>query len=340
MTEGPALFLAAPALAFLAAWAVTRSCCRPGSWLYFLDQPNERSLHVKPTPRTGGVGVMAGVMAGGVLVALAGLGSLPLAVALSGAGGLALVGLVDDRLGLPARARLLVQVLVVALYLGLAGPALPWGGALVLGVGLVWMSNLYNFMDGSDGLAGGMALFGFSILALAAAPAGQIGLALMCAGVAAAAAGFLVFNFHPARIFMGDVGSVPLGFLAGTLGLAGWQAGAWPAWFPVLAFAPFILDASVTLLRRTLRGERVWQAHRSHYYQRLVQMGLGHRRTALLAYALMGLAGAAALAALAVRPLGFSLQCAIITICLSLHLVLGYRIDRAWKRHQAGASKP
>ena len=158
-------------------------------------------------------------------------------------------------------------------------------------------------------------------------------LAAVCAGVAAAAAGFLCFNFHPARIFMGDVGSVPLGFTAGALGLVGWRSGAWPLWFPLLVFAPFILDATVTLLRRALRGEKVWQAHRSHYYQRMVQMGLGHRGTALRAYGLMAGCGAAALAGL---RMGFSLQCAIITMCITAHLIVGYRIDRAWRRHRAG----
>lgn len=331
------LAMLVPVLAFGVAWGVTRACCRPGAWLYFLDQPNERSLHVTPTPRTGGVGVMAGLLAGGALVALAGLGSLPLAAALTGAGGLALVGLADDRFGLSARLRLLAQLLVAGAYLALLGPAgggLEW---LALGLGLVWMGNLYNFMDGSDGLAGGMALFGFAAFAAAAALAGQAGLALVCTGVAAAAAGFLVFNFHPARIFMGDVGSVPLGFLAGALGLAGRESGAWPLWFPLLVFAPFILDATVTLLRRALRGERIWQAHRTHYYQRLVQMGLGHRRTALLAYALMAGTGGAGVLAL---PLGFSLQCIIITMCVSLHLALGYRIDSAWRRHQTEAPTP
>lgn len=335
MDKLPALLV--PVLAFVVAWAVTRACCRPGSWLYFLDQPNERSLHITPTPRTGGVGVMAGLLAGGALVGLAGLGSVPVGASLAGAGGLALVGLADDRIGLSARLRLLAQALVAGLYLAVLGPG---GGALevlLLGLGLVWMGNLYNFMDGSDGLAGGMALLGFSAFALAAALAGQVGLALVCSGVAAAAAGFLVFNFHPARIFMGDAGSVPLGFLAGGLGLAGRESGAWPLWFPLLVFAPFILDATVTLLRRALRGERVWQAHRTHYYQRLVQMGVGHRRTALLAYALMAGAGAAAVVAL---PLGFSLQCVIITMCVSLHLILGYRIDSAWRRHQTGAPTP
>lgn len=334
---GELLALLAPVLAFVVAWAVTRACCRPGSWLYFLDQPNERSLHVTPTPRTGGVGVMAGLLVGGALVWVAGLGSLPLGAALAGAGGLALVGLADDRIGLSARLRLFAQVLVAGLYLAVLGPG---GGALevlLLGLGLVWMGNLYNFMDGSDGLAGGMALFGFSAFALAAALAGQEGLALLCSGVAAAAAGFLVFNFHPARIFMGDAGSVPLGFLAGALGLAGRESGAWPLWFPLLVFAPFILDATVTLLRRALRGERVWEAHRTHYYQRLVQMGLGHRRTALLAYALMAGSGVGAVLALSV---GFSLQCVIITMCVFLHLVLGYRIDTAWRRHRIGAQTP
>ena len=173
-------------------------------------------------------------------------------------------------------------------------------------------------------------LWGF---AGAAALAGQSALALVCAGIAAAAAGFLCFNFHPARIFMGDVGSVPLGFTAGALGLVGWRSGAWPLWFPLLVFAPFILDATVTLLRRALRGEKVWQAHRSHYYQRMVQMGLGHRGTALRAYGLMAGCGAAALAGL---RMGFSLQCAIITMCITAHLIVGYRIDRAWRSHRAG----
>lgn len=329
--------LLAPVLAFAVAWGVTRVCCRPGSWLYFLDQPNARSLHVTPTPRTGGVGVMAGLLAGGVLVGVGGLGDLPLGAALAGAGGLALVGLADDRVGLSARLRLLAQVLVAGVYLALLGTSGAWLEVLALGVGLVWMGNLYNFMDGSDGLAGGMALIGFSAFAVAAALAGEEGLALVSAGVAAAAAGFLVFNFHPARIFMGDAGSVPLGFLAGALGLAGRESGAWPLWFPLLVFAPFILDATVTLLRRTLRGERVWEAHRTHYYQRLVQMGLGHRRTALLAYALMAGSGVGAVLALSV---GFSLQCVIITMCVFLHLVLGYRIDTAWRRHRIGAQTP
>jgi UDP-GlcNAc:undecaprenyl-phosphate/decaprenyl-phosphate GlcNAc-1-phosphate transferase len=162
---------------------------------------------------------------------------------------------------------------------------------------LVWLTNLYNFMDGSDGLAGGMALLGFSAYGGVAA-SGDLELSFACWSVAAAVGGFLLFNFPPAKVFMGDAGSIPLGFLAAAVGMLGWQKGLWPLWFPVLVFSPFVVDASFTLLRRMLRGEHFWQAHREHYYQRLIRMGWGHRRTALTEYALMVGVIASALAAL------------------------------------------
>jgi UDP-N-acetylmuramyl pentapeptide phosphotransferase/UDP-N-acetylglucosamine-1-phosphate transferase len=167
---------------------------------------------------------------------------------------------------------------------------------IVFVLAIAWTANLYNFMDGSDGLAGGMTLIGFGAYAIAALSGGAAPLAGLCAAIAAAAAAFLAFNWHPARLFLGDVGSVPLGFLAGALGLAGWSQGLWPLWFPVLVFAPFMGDATLTLLKRALRRERVWEAHRDHYYQRLVRMGFGHRRTAGVEYAAMlGCAGLALL---------------------------------------------
>ena len=332
------LALLGPLAAFTLAWWVTRNCCRPGSWLHFLDHPNERSLHVRPTPRTGGVGVMAGVVAGSLLVMAGGGVGRPVWAAVAGALLLAGLGLLDDRRNVSARARLLAQALVAGGFLALAGPASGWMTGVLFFLGLVWMANLYNFMDGSDGLAGGMAVFGFAAFAVAAALAGQSALSLVCAGIAAAAAGFLCFNFHPARIFMGDAGSVPLGFLAGALGLAGHDAGVWPLWFPLLVFSPFIVDATATLLRRAHRREKVWQAHRTHYYQRMVQMGPGHRGTALRAYGLMA---GVAFSAVVILPMGFSLQCGIITIWAFIYLILGFLIDRAWRRHEVtGAQRP
>jgi UDP-N-acetylmuramyl pentapeptide phosphotransferase/UDP-N-acetylglucosamine-1-phosphate transferase len=166
---------------------------------------------------------------------------------------------------------------------------------LVLSIAVVWMTNLYNFMDGADGVAGGMALIGFGAYAVAAELAGAPALAAACAAIAAASAAFLLLNFHPARIFMGDVGSIPLGFLAAALGLVGWRNDLWPLWFPLLVFGPFVGDATLTLLRRLARRERIWLAHRSHYYQRMVLMGMSHRRAAVLGYLAMALCAAAAL---------------------------------------------
>ena len=146
-----------------------------------------------------------------------------------------------------------------------------------------------------------MAAIGFAAYALAAWP-GNEPLACLAATVAAAAAAFLVFNGSPATVFLGDAGSIPLGFLAGALGILGWQQGLWSIWFPLQVFLPFIADATVTLGRRLLQGEAVWQAHRDHYYQRLVRLGLSHRTLAVYAGALMACCAATAIAALAARP--------------------------------------
>lgn len=246
-----------------------------------IDRPNQRSLHQIAVPRSGGIGILNGILVGFLAV------PPPLALWLAVAG-LVGVSLLDDFRSLPARVRFLVQVVAAVLvtWTWLA-PGWSVAGYVLSVLCIVWMANLYNFMDGANGLAGGMAAIGFAAYALAASLAGQFDLAIWSACIAAAAVGFLVFNFDPARIFMGDVGSVPLGFLAAVLGLQGFWLGAWPAWFPLLVFSVFIVDATLTLLRRGLRGEKVWLAHRQHYYQRLIQSGWSHRRLALAAYLLM-----------------------------------------------------
>src|SRR6185503_1293522 len=184
------------------------------------------------------------------------------------------------------------------------GPSVgvPFVAAILITLAIAWMTNLYNFMDGADGLAGGMALFCFAAYALAASAAGFEALALGAAGVASAAFGFLAFNFPPARVFMGDAGSIPVGFLAGALGLHGAIVGAWPSWFPLLVFSPFVVDATATIAHRLARGDRVWIAHRQHYYQRLVLSGWSTRRLALTCYAVMIAASASALAVRTASP--------------------------------------
>jgi UDP-N-acetylmuramyl pentapeptide phosphotransferase/UDP-N-acetylglucosamine-1-phosphate transferase len=193
---------------------------------------------------------------------------------------------------------------------------------------IAWMTNLFNFMDGADGLAGCQGVAGFAAYAAGFALAGDHNLAAWCAAVAAACGGFLLFNWPPARIFMGDVGSIPLGFLAGAMGFWGVWHGVWPVWFPLVAFAPFVLDASTTLLRRALSGARVWEAHRDHYYQRMVRLGYGHRGMTMRWGAVM-LVGAAVGVAMLLVPA--RLQWALAFVWVASLATVGHGIDRLWR---------
>ena len=311
-------FAVLPALAVASLVAAARTA----SWTRLLqDHPNERSLHTQPTPRIGGVVLVAIALSVAALAADVSLGIM-LGCALF----LAVISLIDDLRSLPVEVRLpahLVAASVAVLALGTRGE-LGWIECLVAVLAIAWMANLFNFMDGADGLAGGMAVIGFATFALAAWEASPA-VSLVSIAVASASAGFLAHNFPPARVFMGDAGSVPLGFLAGGLGYYGIAAGLWPVWFPLLVFSPFIVDATVTLLRRLLRHERIWKAHREHAYQRLVLSGWTPRRLALSAYALMLAASVSALAGLKQGP---RVAYAIILAWLVLYLVLFAVIER------------
>jgi UDP-N-acetylmuramyl pentapeptide phosphotransferase/UDP-N-acetylglucosamine-1-phosphate transferase len=293
--------------AFGIACLLTYLLSRSSGRFQILDHPNERSLHSVPTSRAGGLAIWAGGVAGGVVV----LVSLGVRSELAWITGAALVvgvvSFIDDRSHIPAKTRFVVHLLasgvLVAGGLGLQSIRLPgveldlpagWGLLLAV-LFIVWMINLYNFMDGMDGFAGGMAVFGFGTLGLLACIVGDGYFAALCWAIAAAAGGFLVRNFPPARIFMGDSGASVLGFMAAALSLWADRMGLIPLWLSLLAFSPFVVDATVTVLRRALRRERFWEAHRSHYYQRLVQLGWGHRKTVLMEYGLMAGCGLTAI---------------------------------------------
>ena len=288
-----------------------------------LDVPNNRSLHNAPIPRIGGM-ILVPVALACTWIAIGAFPALIVSTLI-----LCLISLLDDRFNLPITLRLGAHLLVAS-WLVSRHLHLPEG--LILAVFSVvvigWLANLYNFMDGVDGLAGGMALIGFSCLGIAAASDGH-NLAVLAFSIAAAAAGFLVFNFPPARIFMGDSGSVPLGFLAAAIAAEGLRTALWPIWFPVMVFSPFIVDATVTLLKRIVRGERFWRPHRDHYYQRLVRMGWSHKRTVLTEYILMF---CAALLALIGLKLHSSWQWLICAGWFSLLSALMFVVDQRWNR--------
>ncbi len=304
------------------AVAILLRCAR---WLP-QAQPGSRSLHAKPLSRVGGLAIAAGIAAGvpgwGPLAGVASESAWIFAVASLA---VAAVSLVDDWRGTGAAARLAVHG-CAALAVASTFPLDPVSIAATT-VAIVWMANLFNFMDGNDGLAAIAAVCGFAAYAAAANASGANAVPYAC--IALAALPFLVVNLPPARIFMGDVGAVTLGFAAATLGIAGVVGGAWPAWLPPLAFVTLICDATATLVARALRGERVWQAHKLHYYQRVNQMGAGHRGTLALYAALSAGSAATAIACIVASPRSGWLALAA---WIALIALLFATIDYHWRR--------
>lgn len=322
-------WLAAAITPAVVTWVFIAVLLRTAWAARLADHPNERSLHANPTPRVGGLAILAATFPFAWLYA-----SGPLAITLACALGLALVSLADDLRSQPISIRLgahvaaaVVAVISTGEWPGAAGAG-AWLACAAAIVAIVWAANLFNFMDGADGLAGGMAVVGFGAYAIAASRAGEAGLALVTLALASASAGFVVHNFPPARVFMGDAGSIPLGFLAATLGLHGVASGIWPIAFPVLVFSPFAVDATVTLLRRLARREPFWRAHRGHYYQRLALSGWTRRRLTLASWALMIATSASALALPAAN---FMLQCGIIFGWAVAYALMLLAIDRSTK---------
>ncbi|HGL6714294.1 glycosyltransferase family 4 protein [Burkholderia contaminans] len=328
-------WFAALAVAVAAAAASTmilRALLATGlAWRLATDIPNDRSLHTRPTPRVGGWGIVPVSVV--LLLWLAPQMWLIAAAATS----LAAVSQIDDRRGLPARVRFATHLIAVVALIVAYPAAAPWWFLAGAGFMMVWLINLYNFMDGADGLAGGMAVLGFGAYAAAALGGSHLApeLAAGSVAIAGAAFGFLLLNFHPARLFLGDAGSIPLGFLAGALGYWGWREAIWGVWFPATVFAPFIADASVTLARRLLRGEKFWQAHREHYYQRMVRLGIGHRRTAVYWYLIMLAGIIVALWAVGRPTLQQWLSC---FAWYGVLMCIGFTIDIRWRRVQTASN--
>jgi len=276
--------------AFFVSLFGTRWYFSKSSGKLILDIPNERSSHSVPTPRGGGV-VFSSIFLTSILVFyIAVPENGDLWRTLLGSGGIvALTGWIDDRNHLSPKARLLAQSVAVAWALFCLGgmPELILTKNIILKLGIlgtilafiggVWLINLYNFMDGIDGLAGGQGVF----VSLAGAwfflQNGQVTIATSLALLAVTLAGFLWWNWPPAKVFMGDVGSGFLGIVFFVYALEGERTGSAPALVWAVLLAPFVVDATLTLLRRMKRKEKLFQAHKSHVYQLAVQKGHSHQ---------------------------------------------------------------
>ena len=273
----------------LAAWAATGVVRRHAIRVALLDIPNSRSSHAMPIARGGGLAIVLVYLAALLFLHLLGLLDAATVTALAGGGALiAAVGYLDDRKTLPASARFLVHVLtaawVVAFLGGFADAFLRsfglhgvLAGSTLAILALAWMTNLFNFMDGIDGIAASETVF----ICCAGAFIGwwhgaDAGLTIAMLALAGATVGFLVWNWPPAKIFLGDVGSGFLGFSLAALGIAVSARGAMPIEVCVILGGVFLVDATCTLLRRMLRGDRWYEAHRTHAYQRLARRWNAH----------------------------------------------------------------
>lgn len=292
------LGLAIAAIALVLSLGVAYFVMKRAGRLGLVQEPTERSSHTRPTPLGGGLGIVAGGSFAGLLAAML----IPwLAVPVLMAGVLiALIGYSDDRRPIAARWRLGAQVLltgavVATLPLDALGPqlglAVPESVLLVVLAlsGALWI-NVFNFMDGIDGLAGTEAIFllvGGALLAWLAEPLVLEDLRLWwMLGIAAATLGFLLLNWAPARIFMGDTGSTYLGLMIAFFGFST-IASAWlSVWQWLILGALFLADSLTTLARRALNREPVWEAHRRHAYQALQRRFRSHSRVTLLALAM------------------------------------------------------
>ena len=292
-----------PAVIFVAAFVV--------SWLgvglvrrwsvrrEILDVPNERSSHTEPTPRGGGIVIVAVALTGYVIAT--NVANVPVSYGyIAGAVMISLISWLDDLISIPFWMRLAVHIAGSALLLADVGywheafiPSadilVPLGstiGAVVTMCWLVWLINSYNFMDGIDGIAGIQAVVAAGAWAFLAAWLGLDGTYLFAGVLACASIGFLIHNWAPAKIFMGDVGSAFLGFTLAAIPLLARTEGpehqlVMPA-AAILFVWYFIFDSVLTFVRRLLGRQRVWQAHREHLYQRMVISGYGHARVALI----------------------------------------------------------
>ncbi|TFH28793.1 MAG: glycosyltransferase family 4 protein [Deltaproteobacteria bacterium] len=335
---GPLTFgLSAAALVVSAAgvWYSIRLAHRIG----VVDVPNERSSHDHPTPRMGGVPMVAAVaLTFGCWVCLVGGGGLHvkgLSTVLGFAFLMSVLGFWDDVSGLSPLFRFLVQFAAAVLFLGaasflfpkvvLAGSIFPtavW--VLASSLWIQWMLNLYNFMDGIDGIAGGEAAVASSFFFFVFSHYGESGWAVANLLVGAAAMGFLIHNWPPAKIFMGDSGSAFLGAFFGMQSVL--ASLSTPVPFPVLVlpFANFILDTTATLFRRMWRGEKWYLAHRNHYYQRLVASGMSHRKVTVLELSSVVVC---CIAGLAYLNAGFSGRLITIILVIALFASIGMWIQ-------------
>ena len=269
---------------------------RRNSGILVPDTPNSRSLHSQVMPKGGGLVIIVSTASLiGIYQALyQSIAVMHVLIALL-VGCIAVLGWFDDRHNLKIQTRIVAQIVIacVMVYLlarfqgiNIAGYRFEppdWILFVALVIWIVWMTNLFNFMDGIDGLVATQSTIASIVLAVWFYHAGAFGLVLLNLTLAGALVGFTVLNWRPARVFLGDVGSLSLGIYFAVMGVIGWTEYHLAVDAFVLLYGLMLFDATLTLVIRILRRERWWEAHQSHFYQRLVRLGYNHAQVTSLA---------------------------------------------------------
>ncbi len=268
------------------------------SFIRILDNPNNRSLHTKPIPRTGGIAIYSGVLLPLIYCFSSFVRESNVLYPLLGFIIMVIVSLMDDIKGVSPLIRLTMHFLGSGIFLVnyiSFFSVLSLLQLFIIIFFVVWFINLYNFMDGLDGLCGSMSLSGFLVFGIIFFQHEIFDLSLFCFIFAGALIALLAFNFPPAKIFMGDAGAIGIGYLFAVLSVYCVCNGIFTLLIPVIIFLPFIYDASLTLIKRILRGEKPWQAHREHFYQRLATSDIGKLKTLYLEIVIIFCCGSAVL---------------------------------------------
>lgn len=345
----PFIFASAGAVAIAVVYCVSLIAAQSRG---MLDHPNERSSHKNATPRTGGLAIFAGWLAGAfVMSAFAGDADAPGVFIRLGLCGLVafIVGYADDKLTLPPVWKFVGQVAAATMFIALFAPLqsipAPYFGNLALPVAMgvpltifwiVGFMNAFNFMDGANGMAGGAAATGLAWFAVMASFTGAPVLAVAALLLALSSAAFLPSNLLRGKLFMGDNGSQTIGFFIAAFAVLGvnWTDGRLSALVIPVIFFPFLFDVAWTLASRILRKQNILQAHREHLYQLTMQLGASHARTAVIYMILMCVCAGAAIIMLALPAPLHGMVLVVLSLIFSGWALSVYR--RAWREGLLG----
>jgi UDP-N-acetylmuramyl pentapeptide phosphotransferase/UDP-N-acetylglucosamine-1-phosphate transferase len=330
----------------LVCWFTINVLLKYKNYALPLDSPNQRSLHTQPTPKGAGI-VMVGIVvlvSAALTLTVTGFEGIFLALGIS-ALGFGAVGWWDDHCNIRIRSKLFVELTtgVVIIWLidlprelqfaGFAVPPLsPYLLSPIALFWVIWMANLYNFMDGIDGFAASHTIFFSTVLAGWFLLYGDVSTALFCVALAGAGIGVLIFNWSPARVFLGDAGSLMLGSVFALLAVHGVARYQMPVSAFLLLYGVFLFDATATLGRRILTGKRWWEGHATHFYQRAVRSGFSHARASILG--LLGTGCLAVLGTLDLLRVGRGVLWFSLGLVLMLLFIIGVRGFEQRAAHQ------